>query len=398
MPMLRWASRQPQTGPFKKLPADDAAFAFLKAATGFGVTADPQRQAMLRLELTQLASVSPRRGKLCQTLVLAEISDRQRRLFFEALLDEGKASQPLRRYLEGQLGRAASVPRPHPRSLGRPPKKHPRLTGTQLPRRILSRPPARRRLQIFAIDPGASNRLETAFINRAVVDMPWETTPTNSNVLQPGPVGDYVEVVDVDPASGAAYEPVDLNDPFLLAQDGLTPSEGNPKFHQQMVYAVIMRTIETFDSALGRRALWAPKRIETSVQDPNTSKPVRHYQEIYVPRLRIYPHALREANAYYSPDKIALLLGYFPSRFPGPAETPLAVWFLHVCRTISSLMNPLTRCSMGFTIDIKKRPTVTSWRSMRHLPILSPSFSISSCPNCCDLSWPALAAIWQSGN
>ena len=28
-------------------------------------------------------------------------------------------------------------------------------------------------------------------------------------------------------------------------------------------------------------------------------------------RLRIYPHALREANAYYDPSKIALLFGYF---------------------------------------------------------------------------------------
>ena len=30
-------------------------------------------------------------------------------------------------------------------------------------------------------------------------------------------------------------------------------------------------------------------------------------------RLRIYPHALRTDNAYYSPDKKALLFGYFPS-------------------------------------------------------------------------------------
>ena len=30
-------------------------------------------------------------------------------------------------------------------------------------------------------------------------------------------------------------------------------------------------------------------------------------------RLRIYPHALREANAYYSPEKKALLFGYFPA-------------------------------------------------------------------------------------
>src|SRR5205823_1698405 len=31
----------------------------------------------------------------------------------------------------------------------------------------------------------------------------------------------------------------------------------------------------------------------------------------YLQRLRIYPHALRAQNAYYSPDKKALLLGYF---------------------------------------------------------------------------------------
>ena len=31
----------------------------------------------------------------------------------------------------------------------------------------------------------------------------------------------------------------------------------------------------------------------------------------FVRKLRIYPHALREANAYYDPDKIALLFGYF---------------------------------------------------------------------------------------
>ena len=33
--------------------------------------------------------------------------------------------------------------------------------------------------------------------------------------------------------------------------------------------------------------------------------------ESIVQRLRIYPHALRAKNAYYSPDRKALLLGYF---------------------------------------------------------------------------------------
>lgn len=33
--------------------------------------------------------------------------------------------------------------------------------------------------------------------------------------------------------------------------------------------------------------------------------------EDYVPRLRLFPHAIREANAYYDPDRVALLFGYF---------------------------------------------------------------------------------------
>lgn len=123
-----------------------------------------------------------------------------------------------------------------------------------------------------------------------------------------GPVGPYVEVVDVDPASNYVYRPVDLNGAYLLAQDGEEPSEGNPKFHQQMVYAVTMLTIHNFERALGRRILWAAR--ERTIR----GRTVREY----VARLRIYPHALREANAYYSPAKKALLFGYFPADISDP--------------------------------------------------------------------------------
>jgi hypothetical protein len=193
---------------------------------------------------------------------------------------------------------------------------------------VRRRPPPRRRLQIFAVDPGASNRLATAFINKTVIDIPWEGEAIDANrsagsvreegeattakALGAGPVGEYIEVVDVDPASGMAYPPIDLNDPYLLAENGLAPSEGNPQFHQQMVYAVIMRTIEAFESALGRRVLWATKRTEREEKNASTGKSEKKYKEEYVQRLRVYPHALRQANAYYSPDKIALLFGYFP--------------------------------------------------------------------------------------
>src|SRR5262249_25024377 len=130
--------------------------------------------------------------------------------------------------------------------------------------RIKPPPPAHRRLRIFAFDPSLELDLDTAVINQAVVKIPWECDPdTGANTLAPGPVGEYVEVIDADPASGCFYAPVDLNDPHVLAQDGLTPSECHPRFHQQMVYAVAMRTIRNFEKALGRLALWSPRRVDS---------------------------------------------------------------------------------------------------------------------------------------
>jgi hypothetical protein len=109
----------------------------------------------------------------------------------------------------------------------------------------------------------------------------------------------------VDPASRCCYARVDLNHPHLLATDGYPPSEANPQFHQQMVYAVAMRTIARFERALGRKALWAPRYFYDSKGN--------FVNNIYVQRLRIYPHAIRKRNAYYSSQRMALLFGYFPA-------------------------------------------------------------------------------------
>ncbi len=167
--------------------------------------------------------------------------------------------------------------------------------------------PQFRWLNVYAFDPSLSSQLEYMGLNRVSMRVPWESDETTGqDALAAGPAGEYLEVVDVDPASGCFYAPVDLNQPYLLATDGLQPSEGNPQFHQQMVYAVAMTTIGYFERALGRRALWSPRRWKEGGEGGN-------WHEEYVRRLRIYPHALREANAYYSPDKKALLLGYFPA-------------------------------------------------------------------------------------
>jgi hypothetical protein len=155
--------------------------------------------------------------------------------------------------------------------------------------------PTYRRLRGYAFDPSLSNQLKLASINSMIFNIRWEEN------LKQGPVGEYLEVIDVDPASDTFYQQIDLNNPFVLAQNGLAPSEGNPLFHQQMVYAVAMLTIQNFEKALGRVTLWSS--IDYTIDTP----------EVFVEHLRIYPHALREANAYYSPSKKAILFGYFPA-------------------------------------------------------------------------------------
>jgi hypothetical protein len=154
--------------------------------------------------------------------------------------------------------------------------------------------PVYRFLRGYTLDPGFSTRLDTAAINVGVYRIPFEKD------LKAGPVGEYIEVVDFDPASGCWYEPVDLRQDSIASQHGLTPSEGDPQFHQQFVYAVAMKTIQHFERALGRKIVWSPRNFNEVSEDKQ-----------YVAKLRIHPHAIRDTNAYYDPDKKAVLFGYF---------------------------------------------------------------------------------------
>ncbi len=149
-----------------------------------------------------------------------------------------------------------------------------------------------------------ATQLDTAIFAEVTFQVPWESD------LGIGPVGEYVEIVDFDPPTGCFYAPVDLNDPSILAQDGLTPSEGTPQFHQQMVYAVAMMTISNFEKALGRWVYWAPRSLPENRRGRYGAE---QFSMEYVQRLRLYPHAMRQANAYYSPSKKSILFGYFPA-------------------------------------------------------------------------------------
>ena len=137
--------------------------------------------------------------------------------------------------------------------------------------------PLRRPLKIFAFDPMLA-RLDSTRVIR--VSVPNED-------LQAGPQGARVEVIDYDGVNECFYPAVDLDEPHVLMNGGLDPAESDPRFHQQMVYAVAMKVIDNFDFALGRRVTFRGHR------------------------LRLYPHAFLGENAFFDPELNAVLFGYF---------------------------------------------------------------------------------------
>ena len=158
--------------------------------------------------------------------------------------------------------------------------------------------PLYRPLRVYALNPGVS-RLEGSV---ATILVPYEP-------LAPGPVGQLFEVVDFDGARGRHYAQVNLEDPFLLMQDGRGPSAADPLFHQQMVYAVSNRVYFSFKLALGRDLAWG------------FASPMQR-------RLRVRPHAFHGRNAYYDRDKAELAFGYYEAvAEPGLRNLPRGTIF-----------------------------------------------------------------------
>jgi hypothetical protein len=108
-----------------------------------------------------------------------------------------------------------------------------------------------------------------------------------------------VRVIDYDTSTDTLYHPLEYEplrdgiyiDPFkeAAAQDDNTGLIRDPQFHQQNVYAIIMRTLARFEFALGRRVAW----------------------DFPGHQLHVAPHAFAEANAFYSEHDQALVFGYF---------------------------------------------------------------------------------------
>lgn len=119
------------------------------------------------------------------------------------------------------------------------------------------------------------------------------TVPVPSVRAEAGPRTHRFHVINYDPAEGRVAEPVlayadkRLEDRFVgpLSDAQLA----DPALHAQNMYAIAARTLERFESALGRRVPWGFGSHQ----------------------LYLVPHAMREPNAYYSDDDNGLFFGYF---------------------------------------------------------------------------------------
>ena len=148
----------------------------------------------------------------------------------------------------------------------------------------------KRRLRIYATDPMSGRRAPY----RISIDI------DNEPDLRSGPRGALVEVFDYDAWNQQYYPSVNLNEPALLMEGGLAPSESDPRFHQQMVYAVAMKVIDSARRALGR--------------------PLTFYRSETRPRLRLFPHAFYGRNAFFDPRLNAILFGYFEADPDAPGQ------------------------------------------------------------------------------
>ncbi|MBS0422337.1 MAG: peptidase M4 [Proteobacteria bacterium] len=158
--------------------------------------------------------------------------------------------------------------------------------------------PRIRSLKAYALDPSAGNYIG----NIMNIEVAWDDD------LKPGPCGSKIAVIDYDGAKQRYYPPVDLNDYRVLARGGLDPSESNPQFHQQMVYAVAMETIERFEQALGRSIHWH-RADRFRGGGPDEADTWKKGDDIWI--LNLFPHAMVQANAFYSSEAKGILFGYF---------------------------------------------------------------------------------------
>ncbi|MDR5781303.1 hypothetical protein QCE63_18045 [Caballeronia sp. LZ065] len=173
--------------------------------------------------------------------------------------------------------------------------------------------PLYRPLRIYALDPAAS-RLEGAL---AELNVPYER-------LEPGPVGRLLRVDDFDDTRAVRYRKLDLDDHNVLLKRGVDPSPADPRFHQQMVYAVCSNVHAAFCAALGRQVSWGFKRSEDA------------------DRLIIRPHAFEGDNAYYDEATGELCFGYYAANKGPSTDRTLPGGYVFTCLSHDIVAHEMT--------------------------------------------------------
>jgi hypothetical protein len=350
---LEWG---PQDFPIE--PADTIWFPWLKPMRGSGLqpatASGDALEQMLHVEYAQM--------ELSDLLLIPmlksgynSVSGSERQHVREYLIEQSHLASPqLKHYLK--TGEVTAKPPAASISSGSK-AEAPGLTDMRLP--WTPPVPKTRRLRVYTLDLSYAVQQSTVALSQIALEIPWETD------LKPGPVDEYLEVIDYDPASGCFYEPVNLNDTMLVVQDGLSPSPNNPLFHQQMVYAVARKTIDIFESALGRRIFWTGPPLALWNKGLIEKEKVQLYRNaaddsIFVQRLRIYPHAMRQPNAFYSQRKGALLFGYFPSQDEGRLGNEI----VHTCLSYDIVAHETTHAildGMNRTLVYATNPDVLAF-------------------------------------
>ena len=140
-----------------------------------------------------------------------------------------------------------------------------------------------RKMTVIAQDPGITRG---KIILMAQIDVPAEE-------LAAGPMGYRVQVVDYDSARqvfNGAHELPDKEPPSWQSGDPRILKD--LRFHAQNVYALVMKTLARFEFALGRRIPWSPRSFRSH-------------------QLKVAPHGMADANAFYSPEVEGIVFGYF---------------------------------------------------------------------------------------
>ncbi|MCP3990256.1 MAG: hypothetical protein GY724_14360 [Actinomycetia bacterium] len=188
---------------------------------------------------------------------------------------------------------------------------------------------AARRLKIYAFDPQLGRRRK----HRISIEVPYEPLAPYEGAdegRRSRPQGRLLAIVDYDAHTDRHYKLIDLDDPGILYGGGLEPTVDSPQFHQQMVYAVAMKTVANFERALGRR--------------------------LDVELVTALPHAFYGHNAFFDPVTDSLCFGYFTADEDNPGDNLPNQW-IFTCLSADIIAHEMTHAIIHRLRPLYLEPT-----------------------------------------